>query len=441
MKYQKTLATLAGLSLVGGFMQAQIAIGENVTISGFVTGSYTNVDNGQTVQPAIGADQITAGGNAIAGTTAGDDKSVGIDQVEIDFAFDYDAIKAEVHLDANSTDVRVEQAFLSTNVGQFTITGGRMLNLLGFESDEPTGLRTMSKAYSLYDFPNTTISQIGADGSAVPGGHPDYSYDNDNDGDDTTYSTGASPAGDYELNGPVAIGYNNYDIGKRYNEGLRVGTTFGDFSIAGSVLDSLYYDDSNAAQGDADELAYEIQAKYTGIENLLIAIGYAEDGDTKKATGATSTNIATAFNIFGYYNFGQLGIAAEYNDMETGDDRDVNSYLIQGDYDLNDKIGFTIRYSDISVDDQSTLDIYAIEANAGSTTVYHMPGDMNQITFAGTYNVTNNFLLRAEYTAGELDGSVGDDSNIEEGWATAEKHGSKGAESIDLFALQGILSF
>ncbi|MBT6958711.1 MAG: hypothetical protein HN996_09840, partial [Opitutae bacterium] len=46
MKYQKTLAVLAGLTFAGALSQAQIAVGDNLTISGFVDASYSDVEAG-----------------------------------------------------------------------------------------------------------------------------------------------------------------------------------------------------------------------------------------------------------------------------------------------------------------------------------------------------------------------------------------------------------
>jgi len=46
MKYEKTLAVLAGLTFAGSLVQAQIAIGETLTVSGFADASYVNNDDG-----------------------------------------------------------------------------------------------------------------------------------------------------------------------------------------------------------------------------------------------------------------------------------------------------------------------------------------------------------------------------------------------------------
>ena len=66
MKYEKTLAVLAGLTFAGSIAQAQIAIGETLTVSGFADASYVNNDDGT------------------------ETSDFGIDQVEVDLAFSLD---------------------------------------------------------------------------------------------------------------------------------------------------------------------------------------------------------------------------------------------------------------------------------------------------------------------------------------------------------------
>ena len=77
MKYEKNLAVLAGLTFAGSLVQAQIAIGETLTVSGFADASYVNNDDGT------------------------ETSDFGIDQVEVDLAFSLEAVTAEVHLQTN----------------------------------------------------------------------------------------------------------------------------------------------------------------------------------------------------------------------------------------------------------------------------------------------------------------------------------------------------
>jgi hypothetical protein len=227
MKYQKTLAVLAGLTFAGALSQAQIAIGENLTISGFVDASYVSEDNSS------------------AGT---DHDEIAVDEVEIDFKFSYDNLSAEVHL--QSTDalmgsdlIEVEQAFISTGIGSITVSAGRMLNLLGFESDEATGLYQASNAYE-----SNTL-------------------------DDATRS---------------------------YNEGIRGSYSQGDFAISASITDDLQ--GTTVGLGDADEVALDVLLSYNGIENLAIALGYSDEGDgDEEVVNLYATYLFGQFTIAGEY--------------------------------------------------------------------------------------------------------------------------------------------
>ena len=107
MKYQKTLAVLAGLTFAGALSQAQIAVGDNLTISGFGDLRYDNVDSSTL-----------------------DVSSFNVTEVEIDFSLSLDKISAEIHLQSlpatQNDGVELEQAFVSTDLGGFTVTAGRM---------------------------------------------------------------------------------------------------------------------------------------------------------------------------------------------------------------------------------------------------------------------------------------------------------------------------
>lgn len=310
MKYEKTLAVLAGLTFAGSLAQAQIAIGETLTVSGFADASYVNNDDGT------------------------ETSDFGIDQVEVDLAFSLEAVTAEVHLQTTGGSLTLEQAFASTNLGGITVSAGRMLNLLGLESDEPTNLVTDSWAYS--DRFNPTL---------------------------------------------------------RYNEGIRGAFSQGDLSIAASVTDSYGAVDADAG-GDFNELAFDVAASYSGIENLSVSLGYA----TNNAEAANIANELSLVNINATYSLGQINISGEYSDWELGAAEEADSYLIMGTYSVNDDLYLAARYSEVDSN---------VDGN-----------DEEKFTVAAGYDVTDNLQTRVEYSSAEVGGA--DD---------------------DTFAVQGILNF
>jgi hypothetical protein len=316
MKYQKTLAVLAGLTFAGALTQAQIAIGDNLTVSGFVDASYTDSETGAT-----------------------DNTAINVDEVEIDFAFSFDSVSAEIHLESKGSEVNLEQAFVSTDLGGITVTAGRMLNLLGFEADEATGLLQYSKAYTSFD--------------------------------STTKTGGFNP-------------------GSRYNDGIRGAFSQGDLSVAASVTDD--YSTSTASGSDADELAFDIALTYSGIENLSLSLGYADNN------GDIAADDLEIVNVHATYSLGQLTIGGEYNDFELGTGEEADGYLLVGNYAVNDDLSITVRHSEVD----SSLDTH----------------DEERTTVAAGYSVTDNLSTVVEYSSGEL-----------------------GTADNDVFAVEGIFTF
>ncbi|MBT6461581.1 MAG: porin, partial [Opitutae bacterium] len=292
---------------------AQIAIGENLTVSGFVDASYLNTDNGTTETSVIN-----------------------VDEVEIDFAFSFDAVSAEVHLQSKGTDgVELEQAFVSTDLSGITVSAGRMLNLLGFEADEPTGLLTHSNAYS-----------------------------------------------------------DAFNPGSRYNDGFRGAFSQGDLSVAASITDGYTSDPRPVTGNDAGELAFDIALSYSGIENLSVSLGYADNSADSVALGGDLELV----NVHASYSLGQLTLGGEYNDWNN-DGAESDAYLLLANYAVNDDLSITVRHSEVDHD------------AAGSD-------DEETTTVAVGYTVTDNLSTIIEYSNGEI-----------------------GTEDNNVFAVEGIFTF
>jgi len=324
MKHEKTLALLAGLSIACATSQAQIAVGENLTISGFLDASYSQTEHD-------------------SAHTGSKDKTLGVDQVEVDFDLSFDGASASVHLESKGGEVSLEQAYASINVSGVTLTGGRMLNLLGFESDEPTGLLQYSNAYSFGDASST-----------------------------------------------------GFDLGRQYSDGVRGAVSQGDFSAAASVLSSLYADKTND-----DEVAFEVSASYTGIENLTVSLGYADDNNSSIKNNGVLRNsnvVANILNLHASYSLGQVTVHGEVNDFEDERGKSGSSYLLAGTYSINDKAGITVRYSEVDA--------------AGTKS------DLDKFTISPNYALTDNLNTRFEYSTGEF-----------------------GGKDVDVVAVEGILSF
>ena len=304
MKDNKILATAVAAIFGASVATADISLSDNLTLSGFVDASYSNSDDGTT-----------------------NNESIGLDQVEVDFAFSGESVSAEVHLhNLDGDTIDLEQAFASYDLGNgVTVSGGKFLNLLGFESDEPTGRYQSSYAYS--------------------------------------FDSAAATAG---------------ETGRRYAEGIRASFGVEDVAIAVSGYNGLY---SNAA-ADMD-LAYDAQVVFSGVENLTVALGYAEDDN--------SASIAEAVNVWASYESGQVMVAGEYNDVTDGAGNEGDSYLLLANYQINDNASISVRYSELEV--------------TGTT--------LEKFSVSPIYNFTDNLSAFVEYSTGEVNGEDNDSFSIE----------------------------
>lgn len=131
------IAITSAFLAASGLTMAEIKINEFLSFEGFVDMSYSHTDR-----------------DLNSGKTS--DNSFSIDQVEIDWLFNFGNLTARVdleHEDGNSVNTdsgtTVEQAFVSYDLGNgVAITAGRYETMLGLEAKEPTGLYQFSRAYA-----------------------------------------------------------------------------------------------------------------------------------------------------------------------------------------------------------------------------------------------------------------------------------------------------
>ncbi|MDQ8183902.1 porin, partial [Pelagicoccus sp. SDUM812005] len=134
--------TAAGALLSSSALYGQIEINDNLSVTGFLDMSLFHADNDD-----------------------GDSTSFDLDQMEIDFLLSFDEITAQIDLDyqrGDANEIDLEQAFLTYDLGEGTsITAGKFLSYMGWETAEPTGLYQYSYAY----------------GTTIPGYHNGVSID------------------------------------------------------------------------------------------------------------------------------------------------------------------------------------------------------------------------------------------------------------------------
>lgn len=300
MKTNKILAAAVVALFGASAANAEIALTDNLTLSGYIDGSYSNLD-------ADGAATVDG---------------LGVDQAEIDLAFSGETISAEVQLDnvrgAGADEFGIEQAYVAYNLGNgLSIAGGKIENSLGWEEDENPELYQNSYAYN---------------------------------------------------NGTNGAGTNV--LGGKYNNGIRASYSSDAFSVSLAGFDQLW---GTKTAGDLD-IAYEVFASYTGVENLTVALGYGEDDNS------VAGEIAEALNIWAQYEQGSITVAAEYSDIESAAGTEGDQYLIMANYAFSEKGAITVRYSEQEWDGGAEFDKFTIS-----------PG----------YAISDNLWALIEYSTGE----------------------------------------
>jgi len=263
-----------------------------------------------------------------------DDNDLDIDEVELNFIVNAGSVSGEIHIDDNDDGGNlgnIEQAHFSYSLENgLSITVGRFGSALGFEGQDPAGLYTYSRAYD--------------DGTSI-------------------YNIGNIDGG------------NGQQV-----EGLSLGYSADAFSIAVSAVNGVGTEEEGTVVGVGfeDDLNVEIALTYTGIENLVLGGGMHS---TSGRTGvAPLTNDVDITNLHAAYTMDKLMLGGEYISVDEDTADDLSAYLILADYDINDKMGIAVRYSE-----------WETGANAES----------DRITIAPNYAITDSLGAILEYSSAE----------------------------------------
>jgi hypothetical protein len=258
-------------------------------------------------------------------------------QVELNFGYAMGPVSAAVGLDfgeasvygegdSAGTNSNLEEAYVTYDFGNgFSVTGGRMLSYMGFEAFDPTNMYQFSYAYDIGGLETT------------PG--------------DPSTATGAQMI---------------YDA---YDTGASIDYVTDSFSIG--VWASL--------EADA---GYELALAYTGIENFTAKAIFSD-------FSAPSSEAYEKETFWISYQLDKLLLAAEVaeNDqLDTG--FDVEGALVMANYAVSDKVGLTLRYSELEM------------TGATNTTVLY---EGSKFTVSPSYIFTDNLSGLLEYSSYDKD--------------------------------------
>ena len=195
------------------------------------------------------------------------------------------------------------------------------------------------------------------------------------------------PAGLYTHTRAYSNAYNFGDVDSAgSNEGLKVAYSAEDFSVAVSFQEAV------GATLATEDLNTEISVSYTGMENVVLNAGYFVDN-------GVAGQERDVFGLNATYTAGKALLGAEY--ITADDDVTTNgedAFLLLVDYDVSDKLGVAVRYSEwenSSTNDYSKITIapnYAITESLGAILEY-------SDTDSGTANVdSEQIALELTYT-------------------------------------------
>jgi len=311
----KIMAMLVAFGLVGSV--SAIEINENLSINGFVDGSYSSKDTDTANQP---------------------DADLSLDEVEIDFLFSAGGVSAEVHVDSDdfaddSNDVGIEQAHLTYSLENgVSITAGTFGSALGLEREDPGGLYTVSRAYG-----DTSMNLGDVDTNLQEGIRLGYSAENFGaslsitniaDGAAVEHNSGAENDLDLEL----ALSF----------------TAMENLAIGGGFRTQ---NGEQPAGGTADDTdVVNIHATYTTGKLLLAGEWITEDTD--------NANDLDAYTVLADYDVSDvLGFAVRYSQWDTGATTDSDRLTIAPNYAITESLGAILEYTNDNngVTDSDTL--------------------------------------------------------------------------------------
>ena len=326
------IAIASAFVAASSFSMGEIVVNDFLSFEGFVDSSYSTNQSD------------------IEGTKESDN-SFQVDQVEISWLFDFDAVTAQIDLEYEHEDNEdvVEQAFVNYALGNGdVVTAGRYASMLGFEAYEPTGLYQYSTAYDIAGFDGALASE--------------------------------------------------------YNQGVKYTRTSDTTFFGISVQDEAFGDngdedgfgnndaDPDRLGGDGDSsYAVEVAGSMDLGNGFTVFAGAAfEDADLG------DNQLINAYVTYetGAWLFAAEINVAEFSDYDAGtEDLDVTSGLLMANYAYSDVASVTARIS-------------MIEAELGNDDL-----DITKYTLAHNYALSDNLLLVTEVSFADGDLDLTDDGS------------------------------
>jgi hypothetical protein len=329
----KLLAVMATLGMVAS--ASAVKVNNNLSINGFIDGSYnyTNID----------------------GTDTGDTQGLGLDEIELNFELNVGNVSGSIQIDNNN-----ERAYTSgftagtanvpsTSADRGGVDANGTANTPSSASNRNQNDLDIEQAYFTYNINDAVSVTFGRYGSALGFERED-------------------PAGLYTFSRAYSGSFNLGNVDAAAVEGLTVAYSGDAYSIAAS------FEESAGTDLEVNDLNLELAFTYTGIAGVNIGGGYFFDNAEGDETDVLNIHVSR--------QFGKLLLAGEYIEASTSsttaaNNVDNDAYLLLADYDINDKLGFAVRFS---------------QNEQGSN------GDYEKFTIAPNYAITDSLGAIIEYS-------------------------------------------
>jgi len=302
----KLLALVATLGMVAS--ASAVKVNNNLSINGFIDGSYASTETGNTKSQELGLDEVELNFVLNVGNVSG---LVAIDTDSHDHGV--------VGIDDNE-DFNIEQAHFTYNINDaVSVTFGRYGSALGFEREDPAGLYTFSRAYSdgsAFNFGNV-------DANVVEGITVAYSAD--------VYSVAVSL--ENAVGADLQANDLDYEIALTYTgiAGVNIG--------AGFTVDN---EPTNTAESDA--INFHVSRQFG---KLLLAGEYSSIDTSANGSGAAEGD-RDAYLILADYDINnKLGVALRLSSEELTATTDYDKFTIAPNYAITESLGAIFEYSDV----------------------------------------------------------------------------------------------
>ena len=302
----KLLAVLATLSMVA--TASAVKVNDNLSINGFIDGSYASTDTG-----------------------AAKTQSLEVDEVELNFVTNVGSVSSLIAVDSDlnqngGSDLGIEQAHFTYNVNDaVSVTFGRYGSALGFEREDPAGLYTYSRAYDSNAFNLGDVDNNTVDGLTIA-----YSGD--------AFSVAVSLENQVGAEHLLETNDLDFEISFTY-------TGIAGLNIGGGFL----VDNEATAAAETDVVNVHLSRQFG---KLLVAGEY-----TELSADASDRD---AYLILADYDVNnKLGVALRLSSEEQANG-DYDKVTIAPNYAITESLGAILEYSDID-DEGADSEEYAIE--------------------------------------------------------------------------------